>query len=43
MQQKSKFGIFKDNQKATHLPNLADKMCKYEMDPVSIVEFTEWT
>ena len=22
---------------------MADKMCKYEMDPASIVEDTEWT
>ena len=27
----------------THLLKLLDKMCKYEMDPVSIVEDTEWT
>ena len=28
---------------ATHLLKLLDKMCKYEMDPVSNVEDTEWT
>ena len=28
---------------ATHLLELLDKMCKYEMDPMSIVEDTEWT
>ena len=27
----------------THLLKLLDKMCKYEMDPASIVEDTEWT
>ena len=26
-----------------HLPNLLDKMCKYEMDPARIVEDTERT
>ena len=26
----------------THLLKLPDKMCKYETDPVSIVEDTEW-
>ena len=28
---------------ATHLLKLLDKMCKYEMDPMSIVEDTERT
>ena len=28
---------------ATHLLKLLDKMCKYEMDPASIVEDTERT
>ena len=28
---------------AIHLLKLLDKMCKYEMDPTSIVEDTEWT
>ena len=27
----------------THLLKLLDKVCKYEMDPASIVEDTEWT
>ena len=27
----------------THLLGLLDKMCKFEMDPVSIVEDTDWT
>ena len=27
----------------THLLNLLEKMYKYEMDPLSIVEVTEWT
>ena len=27
----------------THLMKLAEKMCKYEIDPASIVENTEWT
>ena len=28
---------------ATHLPKLLNRMCKYEMDPISIVEVTERT
>ena len=27
----------------THLLKLLDEMCKYEMDPTSIVEDREWT
>ena len=37
------FGNFHKTQHATHLLKLVDKMCKYEMDPVSIVEDTERT
>ena len=33
--------IWKQRLHVTHL--LLDKMCKYEMDPMSIVEDTEWT
>ena len=39
----SNFGILAKNLNATHLLKLLDKMYKYEMDPVSIVEDTEWT
>ena len=28
---------------ATHILKLLDKVCKYEMDPASIVEETDWT
>ena len=28
---------------ATHLLKLLDKMCKHEIDPMSIVEDTDWT
>ena len=38
-----KFQIFKQTLHATHLLKLLDKMCKYEMDPMSIVEDTERT
>ena len=31
------------NKSATHLLKLLDKICKYEMDPTSIVEYTERT
>ena len=37
------FIILKQTLHATHLLNLLDKMCKYEMDPTSIVEDTELT
>ena len=44
---KSKLQIKKNSPKfqihATHLLKLLDKMCKYEMDPMSIVEDTERT
>ena len=39
----SNFKIFQKTQHATHLLKLVDKMCKYEMDPASIVEDTERT
>ena len=35
--------ILKQTLHATHLLKLLDKMCKYEMDPTSIVEVTERT
>ena len=38
-----KFQILKWALRATHPPMLLDKMCKYEMDPMSIVEDTERT
>ena len=38
----SNFRILKQTLHATHL-KLIDKMCKYEMDPMSIVEDTERT
>ena len=38
-----KFQILKRALHATHLLKLLDKMCKYEMDPMSIVEDTERT
>ena len=34
--------IFKQTLHATHLLELLDKMCKYEMDPMSIVEDTDY-
>ena len=37
------FWILKQTLHATHLLKLLDKMCKYEMDPTSIVEDTERT
>ena len=37
------FWILKRALHATHLLKLLDKMCKYEMDPMSIVEDTELT
>ena len=37
----SNFWILKRALPATHLLKLVDKMCKYEMDPMSIVEDTE--
>ena len=39
----SNFFILKWALHATHLLKLLDKMCKYEMDPMSIVEDTERT
>ena len=42
-QQKLKFWNFKQTWHATYLLKLFDKMCKYEMDPASIVEDTEQT
>ena len=39
----SNLWIFKQALYATHLLKLLDKMCKYEMDPMSIVEDTERT
>ena len=39
----SNFWILKRALQATHLLKLLDKMCKYEMDPMSIVEDTERT
>ena len=39
----SNFWILKQTLHATHLLKLLDKMCKYEMDPMSIVEDTERT
>ena len=41
--QNSNFGIKKKNQRRTHHLRLVDKMCKYEMEPGSIVEDTEQT
>ena len=38
-----KFKILKQALHATHLLKLLDKMCKYEMDPTSIIEDTERT
>ena len=43
IRQNFKFLILKQTLHATHLLKLLDKMCKYEMDPMSIVEDTEWT
>ena len=42
-QKKTNFWILKRALHATHLLKLLDKMCKYEMDLMSIVEDTEWT
>ena len=39
----SNFWILKRALHATHLLKLLDKMCKYEIDPMSIVEDTERT
>ena len=39
----STFKILKQTLHATHLLKLLDKICKYEMDPTSIVEDTERT
>ena len=39
----SNFYILKRALHTTHLLKLLDKMCKYEMDPMSIVEDTERT
>ena len=39
----SNFWIWKQTLHATHLLKLLDKMCKYELDPTSIVEDTERT
>ena len=39
----SNFWIFKRALHVTHLLKLLDKMCKYEIDPMSIVEDTERT
>ena len=38
-----KFQILTQTLHVTHLMKLLDKICKYEMDPTSIVEDTEWT
>ena len=40
---KSIFLILKQTLHATHLLKLLEKMCKYELDPTSIVEDTERT
>ena len=40
---KSNLEILQDTLHATHILNLLGKMCKYEIDPASIVEDTEWT
>ena len=37
------YWILKQTLQATHFLKLLDKMCKYEMDPTSIVEDTEQT
>ena len=37
------FLILTETLHVTHLLKLLDKMCKYEMDPTSILEDTEWT
>ena len=37
----SNFGIVQKAYHVTHLLNLFDTMCKYEMDPASIMEDTE--
>ena len=37
----SNFWIFKQTLHATHFLKLLDQMCKYEIDPMSIVEDTE--
>ena len=37
------YEFWKKALQATHFLKLLDKMCKYEMDPMSIVEDTEWT
>ena len=37
------FLVLKQPLHATHFPKLLDKMCKYEMDPTSMVEDTERT
>ena len=39
---KCRFRIF-FNQHAAHILKLVDMMCKYEMDPISILEDTERT
>ena len=39
----SNFGILLKTQHATHFLKSVDKMCKYEMDPASVVEVTEQT
>ena len=39
----SNFGILHKTLRETHLLKSLDKMCKYEMDPASIVEGTVWT
>ena len=39
----SNFGILSTTQHVAHLLKLAHKMCKYEIDPASIVEDTEQT
>ena len=38
---KLRFFFKRKTSQATHLLKLLDKMCKYEMDPASIVEDTE--
>ena len=39
----SNFEISQETLHATHLLELFDKMCKYEMDPTRTVGVTEWT
>ena len=43
MKTKTKLQIFEQPLHGTHLLKLLDKMCNYEMDPMSIVDDTERT